>query len=353
MRNVVVARDPAAARAAQSVVEDGANAVDMAVAGALAGAVRASSSALLGGCGLLVVGTGMGRHWIDGRPRAPGLGEARRKTPENPPAHWGAAVPGFFPGLFAAHARFGSMPLTQLARAAAAAVKEEEGWKALKPRLEFMEAVSRQGLPGIERTGVMRAVLSAVGPAADGLFTEDDLVHGPAPVRELVPCCDEGFEVYTFPRSVPRWGGASPDPLPALGADAVVTCDKLGVFCAASWLVAPEGVALEGAPGITLGDLLPLPRKGIARWKPGGSLPVPFALGVFAQSSNAFSAFALTGRGDLVRRGDALLNARMEASGTAVRVGDGEAGAVWDAKALWVQRALQGDRVIGDVIAVE
>ena len=33
-------------------------------------------------------------------------------------------------------------------------------------------------------------------------------------------------------------------------------------------------------------------------------MPVPFALGVFAQSSNAFSAFALTGRGDLVRRGE-------------------------------------------------
>lgn len=353
MRNVVVARDPAVARAAMSVVEDGVSAVDMALAGMLAGAVRASSASLLGGCGMLVVGTGVGRHWIDGRPRAPGLGEPRRKTPDAPPAHWATVVPGFFQGIFGAHARFGTVALTQLARAAAAAVREEEGWKVHKPRLEVMEAVARQGLPAFEGVGLLRAVMSAVGPAAEGLFTEEDLAMRAAPVRELVPCCDAGFEAFTFPRRGARWSGGAPDPLPTLSADAVVACDKLGVFCVGAWLVAPEGVALEGVPGLTLSEGLPLARKGVARWKPGAPLPVPFALAAFAQESNAFSGFALTGRGDLVGRGDALLNARLEASGSALRLGDGEAGAVSDARALWVQRALQGDRVIGDVIPVE
>lgn len=353
MRNVVVARDPAAARAAQTVIEDGANAVDMAVAGMLAGAVRSSSSSILGGCGMLVVGTGVGRHWIDGRPRAPGLGERRKKTPETPPAHWGAAVPGFFQGVFAAHARFGTLTLTQLARAAVSAVREEGGGRLLKPRLELMEAAARQGLPGLERAGFVRSALAAVGPAADGLFTEEDLKLHPAPVRELVPCTQAGFEVFSFPRGVPRWSNTPPDPLPTLTTDAVVACDKLGVFCVGAWLVAPEGVALEGMPGITLPDLIPLPRKGITRWRPGAPLPLPFAMAAFAQESNAFGAFALTGRGSLVERGDALLNARLEATGSEIRLGDGVDAPVWDAKALWVQRELVGDRVQGDLLAVE
>ncbi len=147
-----------------------------------------------------------------------------------------------------------------------------------------MEAVARQRLPGLERTGLMQAVLSAVGPRGGGApHRRRPRVPAPAPVRELVPCCDAGFEVYTFPRSVPRWGGASPDPLPTLGADAVVTCDKLGVFCVGAWLVAPEGVALEDVPGLTLSEGLPLARKGVARWKPGAPLPVPFALAALAQ----------------------------------------------------------------------
>lgn len=352
MRNVVVASDPAVLRAAMSVVDDGASAVDMAIAGMLAGAARASS-ALLGGCGLLVVGTGVGRHWIDGRPRAPGLGEPRRKTPETPPAHWGAAVPGFFQGIMGAHARFATVALPQLARAAVAAVKEEEGWKVHKQRLDVMEAVARQGLPGVERVGLLRAMMSAVGPAAEGLFTEDDLAMTAAPVHELVACGDEGFEAFSFPRRGAKLTGGTPDPLPTLGADAVVACDKLGVICAGAWLVAPEGVALDAFPGLSLCDALPLPRKGVARWKPGSPLPVPFALAAFAQNANAFCGFALSGRGDLVGRGDQLLNARLTASGTAVQLGDGRSGPVWDARALWVQRALHGDRVTGDVLAVE
>lgn len=353
MRNVVVARDPAAARAAQAVIEEGANAVDMAVAGMLAGAVRASSSSILGGCGMLVVGTGVGRHWIDGRPRAPGLGEARKKTPESPPGHWGAALPGFFQGVFSAHARFGTLTLTQLARAAIAAVKEEGGGRALKPRLELMETAARQGLPGLERAGFVRAALSTVGPAAGGLFTEDDLRLGAAPVRELIPCTEAGFEVFSYPRSVPRWSNTQPDALPSLSTDAIVACDKLGVFCVGSWLVAPEGPELDGIPGITLANLVPLPRKGVTRWRPGSSLPVPFAMSAFAQEANAFGAFALTGRGALVERGDLLLNTRLEATGSSIRVGDGSDGAVWDAKALWVQRELVGDRVQSDLVVVD
>ena len=72
---------------------------------------------------------------------------------------------------------------------AAAAVKEEEGWKALKPRLELMEAVSRQGLPGRERPGVRRAVLAAGGPGAGGPFAGDDRRPGRAAGRELLPGC--------------------------------------------------------------------------------------------------------------------------------------------------------------------
>lgn len=350
MRNLVVARDPAAAAAGRALLDAGANAVDMALAGMLAGAVRASASSILGGCAMLVVGTGMGRHWVDGRPRAPGLGERRPRTPEHPPEHWGAAVPGFFQGAFTAHARFGTIPLTQVARAAITAIKEEGSDKDLRPRVRLMETAARQGLPGLVSAGFVRAALATVGPAEGGLFTEEDLALGPAVIREAVACTDGAYEVFSFPRGVTRWSASPPAPLPSVPVDAVVACDKQGVVCVASWLVAPEGPALQGLPGICLPDLLPLPRKGVTRWRPGSPLPFAFPIAALAHEANVFAGFALAGRGSLQGCGDALVSARLASLGAQVSIGDPEADTVVaHGASLWVQRELQGDRVHGDV----
>jgi hypothetical protein len=353
MRNLVVARDPAAARAAMAVLDEGANAVDMALAGMLAGAVRASASSLLGGCALLVLGTGMGRHVVDGRPRAPGVGERRPRTPETPPETWGAAVPGFFQGVCTASARFGAMPLTALARAASAAVREEGSPIDVRPRVKLMEAVARNGLPGLVSAGFVRAALATVGPAEGGLFTEEDLALRPADIHESFPCSDGAYEVFSFPRGVARWSASAPAALRPVPVDAVVACDKQGVFCVGAWLVAPEGPALQGVPGVCLADLLPLPQKGVTRWRPGSPLPFAFPIAGVAYEANVFAAFALSGRGAVQSRGDSLVNARLELIGTDVRVGDaGVSGEVSDAQALWVQRELRGDKVYGDVTPV-
>lgn len=350
MRNLVVARDPAAVRAAKALLDEGANAVDMALAGMFAGAVRASASSILGGCGLLVVGTGMGRHYVDGRPRAPGLGEKRPRTPEVAPEHWGAAVPGFFQGAFTAHARFGTIPLTQVARAAIAAVKEEGSEVDLRPRVKLLETAARQGLPGLERAGFVRAALATVGPAEGGLFSEEDLAMRPAEIRECVGCTDGHYEVFAFPRGVSRWSATPPDPLPVVGVDAIVASDKQGAFCAAAWLVAPEGPALQGLPGLCLADLVPLPRKGVTRWRPGSPLPFALPLAALSHDSKVFAGFGLSGKGALLGCADALVSARLAGVGAEVSIGDPDADrAVSQGFAHWVERDLKGDRAHGDV----
>ena len=65
-------------------IADQGTAVDMALAGLLAGAARASSASLLGAAGVLLGGPGMGLHFVDGRARAPGIGTVRPKSVEAP-----------------------------------------------------------------------------------------------------------------------------------------------------------------------------------------------------------------------------------------------------------------------------
>lgn len=339
MRNAVIARDPVAQAAGLAVVGDGATAVDMVLAAMLAGAARSSSASLLGAGGVLMAGVGVGVHFVDGRARAPGLGDKRAKTPDEAPERLTAAVPGLLEAVLAAHTRFGALPLAEIVREAVKAVREAGTDPALDARLKFLLQLHRTGISTMERNGVLRSALNAVGPAAGGVFTHNDLVPVPAPVREVFTCLDGDDEVLLPPRTSGRYGPNAPEALPAMPVESVIAADMHGVIAVGSWVVAPAAVALEGVPGLSLPSLLPKPRKGVPRWRPGEALPVPLPMAVLMREGRAWGAMALCGNGALVPTRDRVVTERLRAGGIALDLGDDATGSCSpDTVALWAVR---------------
>ncbi len=347
MRNAVIARDPVAQAAGLSLVGSGATAVDMVLAAMLAGAARSSPSALLGAGGILVAGVGAGAHFIDGRARAPGLGEKRPKvTDDAQPARWTAAVPGLLEAVLAAHARFGTVPLADVVRAAVGAAREDNVDPALAARLKFLTQLHRTGISALERVGVIQGVLNTVGPVTGGVFTKEDLVPVPAPVRDLPLCLDGADEVLLPPRTSGRYGPNPPEALPQMAVESVVAADMHGVLATASWVVAPTATALQGVTGLTLPQLLPMPRKGVPRWRPGEAIPVPLPMAILLREGRAWGGLSLSGNGSLVAARDATVQARLAAAGIAITLGDEREPKVTpDTVALWAIREGEGDDV--------
>ena len=352
MRNAVIARDTVAQAAAQSILAEQGTAVDMALAGLLAGAARASSASLLGAAGVLLAGPGMGLHFVDGRARAPGIGTVRPKAVEAPGEATRAAVPGLFECVLAAHARFGSLPLSVITRAAIAALRESGPDAGTKQRLAVLEQFHRTGLAVLERVGVLRAILESVGPVAAGTFTADDLAPRAAPVVSPIPCTDGSHEVAVPPRYRARPGPHAPEALPAVGVESLVVADMHGVIVAASWLVAPPAIALPEVPGLALAALLPTPRKGVPRWRPGTPLPSPLPLGICRAGARAWAGVAVSGHGDVVSLRDEAVTARLGGVGIDCALGEGGSAVGRDAVVLWMIRDAVGDNVQASMTAL-
>ena len=349
MRNAVIARDTVAQAAAQVILADQGTAVDMALAGLLAGAARASSASLLGAAGVLLGGPGMGLHFVDGRARAPGIGTVRPKSVEAPGDATRAVVPGLLECVLAAHARFGSLPLSVITKAAIAAIRESGPDAATKQRLAVLEQFHRTGIAVLERVGVLRAILESVGPVAGGTFTADDLAPRAAPVVSPIPCTDGAHEVAVPPRYRARPSVHAPEPLPAVGVESIVVADMHGVIVTAAWLVAPPAIALPEVAGLSLAALLPVPRKGVPRWRPGTPLPSPLPLAICRAESRAWAGVGVSGHGDVVSLRDEAVSARLRSVGIDCSIGDGASAVSRDAVALWMIRDATGDNVQGSM----
>jgi hypothetical protein len=352
MRNAVIARDTVAQAAAQSILAEQGTAVDMALAGLLAGAARASSASLLGAAGVLLGGPGMGLHFVDGRARAPGIGTVRPRSVEAPGDATRAAVPGLFECVLAAHARFGTLPLSVITKAAVAAIRESGPDAATKQRLAVLEQFHRTGLAVLERVGVLRAILESVGPVAAGTFSADDLAPRAAPVVAPIPCTDGAHEVAVPPRYLARPSVHAPEALPAVGVEGLVVADMHGVIVSVAWLIAPPAIALPEVPGLALAALLPVPRKGVPRWRPGTPLPSPLPLAICRAAGRVWAGAAVSGHGDVVGLRDAAVTARLGSVGIACGLGDGASAASRDAVALWMIRDAAGDNVTGSMTAL-
>jgi gamma-glutamyltranspeptidase/glutathione hydrolase len=132
-RHVVVAQEGRAAEVGREVLNRGGNAVDAAVATALALAVTLPEAGNLGGGGFIVAYLADRREvvTVDFRERAPRsatpgmyLDRQGKLRPRHRAGAWAAGVPGTVRGLGLAHARWGKLPWADLVRPAVALARE-------------------------------------------------------------------------------------------------------------------------------------------------------------------------------------------------------------------------------------
>ncbi|MEC7946596.1 MAG: gamma-glutamyltransferase, partial [Myxococcota bacterium] len=237
-RGMVAADEASASRAGAAVLAAGGNAVDAAVATALACGVAQPSSSGLGGGGFAVIVTPDGqREVLDFREVAPAAATPDmfvRATAEDASIRGGlaVAVPGEGPGLVALHARHGRLPLKQVVGPAVRLARkgfpvghhlhkslaaQAELGPTLSSLLFGLSAVPRQGTmvrnPGLARTlgmladtrgkaltegPVARDIVSAVRRAG-GMLTEQDLRDYAPRRRTPIVGAYRGWTVVTMP----------------------------------------------------------------------------------------------------------------------------------------------------------
>lgn len=182
---IVVSAHPLASEAGAAMLRKGGNAVDAAVATAMAISVVEPFSAGIGGGGFLLLGTptdGAGGEYeieaLDFRERAPKLarsdmyldeeGKVRKRASLD--GHLAVGVPGTVAGLFEVHRQYGSLPWSELLEPAVGYAKEgfevgEIFVRRLEKRLEV-----------INRNGAAREIFTGDGAAlavGDLLVQED------------------------------------------------------------------------------------------------------------------------------------------------------------------------------------
>jgi len=188
---------PAATRIGLSVLKNGGNAIDAAVAVSFALAVLEPKATGLGGGGFLTYyDAESGGVWtLDFREAAP----AAAKRPPGNAAFSGAsaaAVPGFVAGLDAMHGRFGSRPWRELVAPAQRLAKDNLA----KTLLRIGEQGGRDFYDGELATKLVEAV-----QAAGGVFLLRDLRDYKAIWRAPVRITFRGADIYTV--SPPAAGG--------------------------------------------------------------------------------------------------------------------------------------------------
>ena len=243
-RGMVVAPESQAAAAGLAVLRDGGNAVDAAVAMAVALAVTYPRAGNLAGGGFLLYRAPDGTHYaLDFREIAPAaltpamfLGPDGKPDPEKSRSRGLAvAVPGSVAGLVEAHARWGSRPWASLVAPAirlaeegiavsplsAAVYAEENARLAADPAARALFTKDGTPLPeghrlvqkdlgatlrllaqsksdGFYRGRVGQAIVDAVR-AAGGVMTLDDLATYKVATREPLVGSYRGLRVVSFP----------------------------------------------------------------------------------------------------------------------------------------------------------
>jgi gamma-glutamyltranspeptidase/glutathione hydrolase len=235
---LVVAVSPPGAEVGRDVLRKGGNAVDAAVATALAMAVTYPAAGNLGGGGFMVIYPG-GRAEpvvIDYRETAPG---AAHKTVYKPGDSWyshkAVGVPGTVSGLYLAHKRFGKLPwkdvvlpavklaedgfilnntLAWSLNAAVAGARDEmkhclgknggvddwkEGDRLIQKDLgKTLRLIMEKGPDGFYK-GEVADLIVAEMKRGDGLITKDDLAKYSAKERKPIHGTYRGYDVYGAP----------------------------------------------------------------------------------------------------------------------------------------------------------
>ncbi len=248
----VVAAEPRAAAIGLDVLKAGGNAVDAAVATALALAVTHPEAGNLGGGGFMIVRMADGRTAaIDFRERAPSKADRdmyldAHGDVDHDRSQWGAlagGVPGSPGGLALALDRFGSMPLAEVAAPAILLARDgfEVGpflardldatrsrfarfpssqavfWRDGRPLREGERLVQTDlagtlarfaagGFDGFYRGETAKRFAAAI-QAAGGVTTEDDLAAYEPKLRDVLRGTYRGYEILAMPP--PSSGGVA------------------------------------------------------------------------------------------------------------------------------------------------
>ena len=192
---LVVADSQLATKAGMEILERGGNAVDAAIATALALSVVDQASSGLGGGGFMVIYDAKERraHALDFRETAPEAARKELYMKDGKPAPsisvtggLAVAVPGEVAGLLAAFKRFGSLPLQALA---APAIKYATDGFPLEAALRF--AIDRQ-------QGAMKKLpdLARVFLPKDEVPAEGELIRQPELGETLKAIVSQGTEVF-------------------------------------------------------------------------------------------------------------------------------------------------------------
>lgn len=250
LHGMVVAPERLAAEAGREVLRRGGNAIDAAVATALALSVTYPQAGGLGGGGFLLYRTPAGRvRALDFREVAPAALEVERFLDESgrpdPRASQrsglAVGVPGVVSGLAEAHRRWGSREWPELVRpairlaargfpmsrrtrenleghgghlkddpAAARVFAPTGDWPAVgellvqKDLARTLKAIARQGAAGFYRGDVADRIVTAVGRGG-GVLTLEDLARYAPRERQPLSGRYRGYRVVTFPP--PSGGG--------------------------------------------------------------------------------------------------------------------------------------------------
>jgi gamma-glutamyltranspeptidase / glutathione hydrolase len=192
---LVVADSPLATKAGMEILERGGNAVDAAIATALALSVVDQASSGLGGGGFMVIYDAKERraHALDFRETAPEAARKELYIKDGKPAPslslaggLAVAVPGEVAGLLAAFKRLGSLPLPALA---APAIKYATEGFPLEAALRF--AIDRQ-------QGAMKKSpdLARIFLPKDEVPAEGELIRQPELGETLKAIVSQGTEVF-------------------------------------------------------------------------------------------------------------------------------------------------------------
>ena len=315
---MAVAKHPLAADAGMSVLEDGGNAIDAAVAMGFALTVLKPAMTCLGGVGFLLAhDAARGEQWcFDGAPRAPlaahaaiyevegestdGIGLFRVRGDANKEGHRAVAVPGLVAALCAAHGRLGRLPLARVLEpaislaadgwpvdwltvaytangmgllqrnAAAAAIFLPQGrppaWgpppTVLKQRdlADTLRRIARDGADGFYRGDVAAAIADDMR-TQDGLISMDDLAGYPSRLDHPMRMRYRDVEILTPP--MPCGGTTALQTLKILERFGVATAghntvDGLDLFIRAARRAFADRFHYFGDP-----EVVPVPLAGL------------------------------------------------------------------------------------------
>jgi gamma-glutamyltranspeptidase/glutathione hydrolase len=239
----------------------------------------------------VVVG-GAGARAFDGRSLQPGLGAPRPRGFVSGAAIAEAArapAPRAVAMLALLHGLHGRLKLSDLTRAGVAAA-EHAGAERRAALLKRVGTMSVLALRGGE---VERELLAALGPAAGGQLTSQDLTSAPAEAAARRTPLAEGAVALA-----PPWQGALA--LPAQSARAILAGDARGVLAALAYVPESGGLAVE-ALELEVGREATPVLRGVPRVAPGTPIDAPAPIAAVQRVAHAgrLVLVALPGQSDV------------------------------------------------------